>query len=102
MTALIGAVRSDADMTVFILDNGTVAMTGTQESFTTGEKLLDVLTGLPEIKLGVRYVLRGKEVYEMPASLRDLSECVVEYETYPGWTEDISKCTRFEELPGMT
>jgi indolepyruvate ferredoxin oxidoreductase alpha subunit len=46
MTGLIGAARDDADMTVFILDNATVAMTGTQESFTCGERLLAVLHGL--------------------------------------------------------
>jgi len=46
MTGLIGAVRSNADMTVFILDNAAVAMTGAQESFTTGESLLEVLRGL--------------------------------------------------------
>jgi indolepyruvate ferredoxin oxidoreductase alpha subunit len=46
MTGLIGAARDDADMTVFILDNSTVAMTGTQESFTCGERLLEVLRGL--------------------------------------------------------
>jgi indolepyruvate ferredoxin oxidoreductase alpha subunit len=46
MTGLIGAARADADMTVFVLDNGTVAMTGTQDSFTTGEQLVDVLRGL--------------------------------------------------------
>jgi indolepyruvate ferredoxin oxidoreductase alpha subunit len=46
MTPLIGAVRADANMTVFILDNATVAMTGAQQSFTTGERLLSVLRGL--------------------------------------------------------
>lgn len=46
MTPLIGAVRADADMTVFILDNATVAMTGAQDSMTTGERLIDVLKGL--------------------------------------------------------
>jgi indolepyruvate ferredoxin oxidoreductase alpha subunit len=46
MTALIGAAQSDADMTVFILDNATTAMTGTQDSMTTGKRLLDVLAGL--------------------------------------------------------
>jgi len=45
-TALLGAAHHDADITVFILDNGTVAMTGTQDSFTTGERLLEVLRGL--------------------------------------------------------
>ena len=60
---------------------------------------LDVLTGLPEIKLGVKYMLNGVELDEMPASLREFSECEVVYETYPGWTEDISRCTHFDELP---
>jgi len=46
MTPLIGAARADADMTVFILDNATTAMTGAQESMTTGEQLLQVLRGL--------------------------------------------------------
>jgi indolepyruvate ferredoxin oxidoreductase alpha subunit len=46
MTPLIGAARSNADMTVFILDNATVAMTGAQESLTTGERLLEVIRGL--------------------------------------------------------
>ena len=46
MTPLIGAAKSNADMTVFVLDNAVVAMTGAQESFTTGERLLEVLRGL--------------------------------------------------------
>jgi len=46
MTGLLGAARSDADMTVLVLDNATVAMTGTQESFTCGDRLLDVIRGL--------------------------------------------------------
>lgn len=46
MTGLLGAVQSDANMTVMILDNGTTAMTGAQDSFATGETLLEVLRGL--------------------------------------------------------
>jgi len=46
MTPLLGAARADADMTVFILDNSTVAMTGTQESLASGERLLSILRGL--------------------------------------------------------
>ena len=46
MTPLLGAAASDANMTVFVLDNATVAMTGNQESFTHGERLLEVLRGL--------------------------------------------------------
>ncbi len=46
MTPLIGAAHSNADMTVFILDNSTVAMTGAQPSLATGERLLEILRGL--------------------------------------------------------
>lgn len=46
MTPLIGAIRSDADMTVFILDNAIVAMTGGQETMAAGQTLLDLLKGL--------------------------------------------------------
>jgi indolepyruvate ferredoxin oxidoreductase alpha subunit len=55
MTPLLGAARADADMTVVILDNATTAMTGNQESLTTGEELLAILRGLgvPEEHLRV-------------------------------------------------
>lgn len=46
MPALLGAVRSDARMTVAILDNATTAMTGAQDSFATGETLLEIVRGL--------------------------------------------------------
>lgn len=46
MTPLLGAAHSNADMTVFVLDNATTAMTGTQESLGSGERLLEILRGL--------------------------------------------------------
>jgi indolepyruvate ferredoxin oxidoreductase, alpha subunit len=46
MTGLLSAVFSDANMTVFILDNGTVAMTGTQDTMLTGEALVNQVKGL--------------------------------------------------------
>ena len=46
MTPLLGAVRSNANITVLILDNSTVAMTGTQDSMASGETLIDILRGL--------------------------------------------------------
>eukprot|EP00560_Eucampia_antarctica_P001571 CAMPEP_0197831670 /NCGR_PEP_ID=MMETSP1437-20131217/11454_1 /TAXON_ID=49252 ORGANISM="Eucampia antarctica, Strain CCMP1452" /NCGR_SAMPLE_ID=MMETSP1437 /ASSEMBLY_ACC=CAM_ASM_001096 /LENGTH=516 /DNA_ID=CAMNT_0043434689 /DNA_START=49 /DNA_END=1599 /DNA_ORIENTATION=- len=60
---------------------------------------LDVLTGLKELKIGKAYVHEGRYLDSMPACLKTLSECHVEYEVLPGWTEDISKCKTFEELP---
>ena len=46
MTPLIGAARANADITVLILDNATVAMTGSQETMATGPELLELLKGL--------------------------------------------------------
>jgi adenylosuccinate synthase len=60
---------------------------------------LDVLTGLPQIKIGKAYVHNGKYLDSMPACLKTLAECQVEYEVLPGWTEDLSQCKTFDELP---
>ena len=46
MTPLIGAARANADMTVFVLDNATVAMTGGHGTMTAGQELLDLIAGL--------------------------------------------------------
>jgi adenylosuccinate synthase len=60
---------------------------------------VDVLTGLKEIKLAVGYKLKGEYLSTMPACLKNLSDVEVEFETLPGWDEDITKCQSFEELP---
>lgn len=46
MTPLLTAARENVNFTVFILDNGTVAMTGTQETLATGEALDRIVLGL--------------------------------------------------------
>jgi adenylosuccinate synthase len=60
---------------------------------------VDVLTGLSEIKLGKSYKYKGEYLSTMPASLSQLKDVEVEFETLPGWTEDISICRTFDELP---
>ena len=35
----------------------------------------------------------------MPASLGTYSQVEVQYETLPGWKQDISQCKSFAELP---
>jgi len=60
---------------------------------------LDILTGLPELRIGVAYVVDGKRLDSFPASLDTLSKATVEYETFQGWNEDLSKARKFEELP---
>jgi len=46
MTPLLGAVLSDANITVLILDNAATAMTGAQDSMATGDQLMKLLEGL--------------------------------------------------------
>ena len=60
---------------------------------------LDVLDSMDEVKIGVSYKLNGKKLDSFPADLTVLGQVEVEYETLPGWKEDISKCKTFEGLP---
>jgi indolepyruvate ferredoxin oxidoreductase alpha subunit len=46
ITPLLDAATTNTNMTVFILDNSTVAMTGGQPTFATGEKLKMLIEGL--------------------------------------------------------
>jgi len=60
---------------------------------------LDVLTGIPEIKVAVAYKVGGAPIASMPASLSVLASVEVEYTTLPGWTEPLASCKTFAELP---
>ena len=60
---------------------------------------LDVLTGMKEIKVCTAYSLNGTETEQFIGSAGILEECRPVYETLPGWSEDISKCTTFDSLP---
>ncbi|MDD4004625.1 MAG: thiamine pyrophosphate-dependent enzyme [Elusimicrobiaceae bacterium] len=46
LTSLLGAARENTPMTLIILDNGTTAMTGAQDSLANGAKLHSVVAGL--------------------------------------------------------
>ncbi|KAG8732758.1 hypothetical protein FRC12_019146, partial [Ceratobasidium sp. 428] len=62
---------------------------------------LDVLDGMKEIKVGVSYILDGKEMEGFPANL-DLLErpgFEVKYETLPGWSEPITGVREWDKLP---
>lgn len=60
---------------------------------------LDVLTGLEEIPVCVAYEIDGQRVDELPANQSDFHHAKPIYENFPGWSEDITGCTTFEELP---
>jgi adenylosuccinate synthase len=59
--------------------------------------LLDVLSGLDEVKICTGYRVDGRDVEDFDPSLLGRVECV--YETLPGWREDISACRSFGDLP---
>ncbi|AAS50585.2 ABL186Wp [Eremothecium gossypii ATCC 10895] len=60
---------------------------------------LDVLDTFKEIKVGISYSLNGKKLDLFPEDLLVLSKVDVEYVTLPGWDEDITKISRYEDLP---
>jgi len=60
---------------------------------------LDVLTGLTEIPVCVAYEVDGVRFDEMPVNQSDFHHATPIYESFPGWTEDISSARTFAELP---
>lgn len=60
---------------------------------------LDVLSGYDSIPLCVAYEVDGVRTEEMPLDQESFERAIPVYEEMPGWTEDISQCRRFEDLP---
>ncbi|MCF7925076.1 MAG: adenylosuccinate synthase [Candidatus Izimaplasma sp.] len=61
--------------------------------------LLDVLTGVKELKICTAYKLDDKEIDYIPANIKDYKKCKPVYETLKGWEEDITKVSSFSDLP---
>ncbi|MCS7306791.1 MAG: adenylosuccinate synthase [Thermoguttaceae bacterium] len=61
--------------------------------------LLDVLSGLEELKICVAYELDGQKTTVFPAHVDELWRVQPVYETLPGWKEEISHVRRWEDLP---
>lgn len=61
---------------------------------------MDILSGLKELKVAVAYhhPTLGR-LTEFPSSMKIIAECKPEYETLPGWDEEIPKQGKFEDLP---
>jgi adenylosuccinate synthase len=61
---------------------------------------LDVLTGIGKIKICVGYRSDGEEFTEsVPSNLRTLSQCRPVFEVMDGWTEDMSRARKMNDLP---
>lgn len=61
--------------------------------------LLDVLTGVETLKICTSYTLDGEIIHALPATIKNLDKVQPVYEEMPGWDEDITAVTSFEELP---
>ncbi len=60
---------------------------------------LDVLDGLKEIQVCVGYMLHGRPVDILPLDADDITACVPQFETFPGWTESTFGVTEWDKLP---
>jgi len=60
---------------------------------------LDVLTGLPVLRICRAYRYQGREIHDFPSRLSVLAGCEPVYEELPGWTEDLTGVRSFKELP---
>jgi len=60
--------------------------------------LLDVLTGLDELRICTGYRVGGEAIEDFDPTLLGRAECT--YESLPGWGEEICDARRFEDLPG--
>jgi adenylosuccinate synthase len=60
---------------------------------------LDVLDGLPEIKVCVGYDLAGQRLDILPLDADDIAACAPLYDTFPGWSESTFGVTRWDDLP---
>ena len=60
---------------------------------------LDVLDGLPEIKMCVGYKLDGRLLDILPLDGDEIEACEPVFETFPGWTETTFGATSWDALP---
>jgi adenylosuccinate synthase len=64
--------------------------------------LLDVLSGIEELKIVTSYELNGEIIDYIPAEIEDFEQCKPITITLPGWMEDITKVKSYDELPVET
>jgi adenylosuccinate synthase len=61
--------------------------------------LFDVLDAFEEIPICVAYEHDGKRLERLPADPAVVSDCRPVYETLPGWRQDTSGVTHYDDLP---
>ena len=63
---------------------------------------LDVLSGLPAIKVCINYHLNGEKLRDVPSLLRDLDRVEPEYIELEGWDADLTGVRKWHQLPATT
>ncbi len=61
--------------------------------------LLDVLSGLAELKICTAYEVGGQRITDFPSHVDDLRQAVPVYETMPGWNDDLTSARQYDDLP---
>jgi adenylosuccinate synthase len=61
--------------------------------------LLDVLSGLDEVKVCTAYDVDGQRFDHFPSDAQVLARCKPIYTTLPGWKEDVSGIRKLTDLP---
>jgi adenylosuccinate synthase len=60
---------------------------------------LDILSGIPEIRLGVAYEVDGRRIEHWPSSGSLLARATPVFETFEGWTEPLHDVRSLADLP---
>lgn len=60
---------------------------------------LDILSGMPALKVCTAYRFQGKEYRDLPFQATDLGQCEPVFEEMPGWQEDVSTARTWDQLP---
>jgi len=60
---------------------------------------LDVLDGMPEIRICTSYTVRGKPAALLPSGADAVAECEPVYESLPGWDESTVGVRAKADLP---
>ena len=60
---------------------------------------IDVLSDFDKIKICTSYKCNEETIKEFPVNLETLQNCIPVYEEMEGWKGDISRITKYEDLP---
>jgi len=85
IASLLTAANSNTNMVVIIVDNSTVAMTGTQESLSTGDRLVEITAGVGVPREHIRVL------NPMPKNLDENARVLKEEVEYKGLSVIISQ-----------